>query len=161
MDRKKMLIVSLSIVALAVAMMAVYPAVSASQSSNWKGNQNVLPPWGNGNAETVPNGWPRWMVHGRGCFGLLEVSEAFKNKALDIAKSDKDVQSLLNDGYSVTGVRPVVKAVVGEDGSVTMKATGAILTLSKDSARAIVKVDLENAKVTGITILTKTTITKP
>lgn len=42
-----------------------------------------------------------------------------------------------------------------------MKATGAIVTLSKESTRVIVKVDIENAKVTEIVTFTETTITKP
>ncbi|MCS7131301.1 MAG: hypothetical protein NZ934_01010, partial [Hadesarchaea archaeon] len=59
------------------------------------------------------------------------------------------------------GVRPIVKAIVKEDGSITMKAIGAIIVLRKDSASAIVKVDVENAKVTEIVTFTKTVITKP
>ena len=39
-----------------------------------------------------------------------------------------------------------------------MKATDAVVTLSKESA---VKVNVENAKVTEIVTFTKTTITKP
>lgn len=62
---------------------------------------------------------------------------------------------------SIINVRPVVKTIVGDDGSVTMKATGAIVTLSKESTRVIVKVDVENAKVTEIVTFTETTITKP
>ena len=100
------------------------------------------------------------MMRGQGCFGLIEVSEGFKDKVINIAKSDEDVQNLLNDGYVITNVRPIVKTIVGDDGSVMMKATDAIVTLNKESARAIVKVDVENAKVTEIVTFTKTTITK-
>jgi len=159
-DRKKMLIASLSIatIAVAVAIIVTYPTVSAASLFI---EQNNPPAWNNGNLGIVPNGWPHKMMRGQGCFGFFEVSEGFKDKVLSIAKSDKDVQNLLNDGYSVIGVRPIVKAIVGDDGSVTMKATGAIVVLSKDSARTFVKVDVENSKVTEIITLTKTVITKP
>ncbi|MCS7135846.1 MAG: hypothetical protein RMJ14_04140 [Nitrososphaerota archaeon] len=162
MDRKKMLIVLLSTVAVAVmvAVTATYPVVSATAPlTNVK--QTGLPVLDNGNPETVPNVWPYKMMRLQGCFGFVEVSEGFKERVLSIAKSDEDVQNLINDGYNIVGVRPIVKTIVEEDGSITKKATGAIVTLNKDSARAIVKVDVENAKVTEIVILTETTITKP
>ncbi|MEM3066317.1 MAG: hypothetical protein QXI81_03185 [Nitrososphaerota archaeon] len=158
-----MIIASLSIVAVAIAIMAIYSvAVNATPPFiNGEGNQNGFPALSNGNSEIMPNGLPHKMMLGGGCFGFAEASEGFKDKALNIAKNDEDVQRLLNDGYSVIGIRPIVKAVVEEDGSITMKATGAIVMLRKDSASAIVKVDVENTKVTEIVTLTKTMITKP
>lgn len=159
---RKMLIASLGIVAVAmvVAIMMAYPAVSAA-SLFINGEQNGFPTLSNRNSGIVPNVWLHKMMRGQGCFGLFEVSEGFKDKVLTIAKSDGDVQKLLNDGYSIVNIKPIVKVIVGDDGSVTIKATGAIVTLSKDSARAIVKVDVENAKVTEVITLTKTVITKP
>lgn len=158
MDSKKMLIISLSMVAVAVliAVMVTQPLVSATTLSI-NGGQKNFPAFGNGKPNIMPNGWPHRMM----CFGPIEVSEGFKEKVINIIKSDKDVQNLLNDGYSIINVRPVVKTIVGDDGSVTMKATGAIVTLSKESTRVIVKVDVENAKVTEIVTFTETTITKP
>jgi len=90
------------------------------------------------------------------------VSEEFKEKVISIAKANEDVQNLLNSGYNVTAVRPVIKTVVEGDGSVVMRATGAVITLVKDKmSRATVKVDLENARVTEVTVLTRTVIEKP
>lgn len=90
------------------------------------------------------------------------MSEEFKEKVISIAKADEDVQNLLNSGYNVTAVRPVIKTVVEGDGSVVMRATGAVITLVKDKmSRATVKVDLENARVTEVTVLTRTVIEKP
>ncbi|MDI9619391.1 MAG: hypothetical protein QFX33_01000 [Candidatus Nezhaarchaeota archaeon] len=97
----------------------------------------------------------------RGFCGFLEVSEEFKNKVMGIAESDGNVQDLLNDGYTVASIKPIVKAVVGEDGTVTLKATMAVVTLKKDAAGcAFVKVDVENAKVLEIEIHSKTVIQK-
>ena len=101
-----------------------------------------------------------------GC-GAIEVSEEFKQKVTDIAENDPDVQNLLADGYNVTAVRPIIKSVVDADGYVTSKATSAIVMLQKGtsdtstaSSCASVLVDVENAKVTEIVILTRTVIDK-
>lgn len=102
-----------------------------------------------------------------GGFGVIEVSEEFEQKVTDIAKDDTDVQNLLADGYNVTAIRPRIKTVVDADGCVTTKATSAIVILQKDasdtnsaSGCVSVLVDLENAKVTEIVILTRTVIEK-
>jgi hypothetical protein len=95
-------------------------------------------------------------------FGPVEVSAEFVQNVTNIAKSDADVQNLLADGYNITLVRPVIKSVVDADGYVTAKATSAIVMLQKDtSGRASVFVNLEEGKVTGIVILTRTVIEKP
>jgi len=134
------------------------------------------------NAQTTTNGEQWWscgvgcfignmsmgmrvMPHGmrgQGCYGSIEVSEEFKENVINIAKSDTDVQNLLNQGYNITGVRPIIKTIVEGNGTVITKATSAILMLQKDTTgRAAVTVDVENAKVTEIVILTKTVIQKP
>lgn len=135
---------------------------------------SVSLPFPTGNSWKVFKGWsdtsltansPRRLRGGFGCqviCGPVEVSEEFKSKVIDIVKADQDVQNLLNNGYNITVVKPVVKTVVEGDGEVVMKATGAIVMLVKDRmSHATVKVDLENAKVTEVTILTRTVIEKP
>ncbi|MEM3005458.1 MAG: hypothetical protein QXJ79_01950 [Candidatus Bathyarchaeia archaeon] len=95
------------------------------------------------------------------CLPRLEVSEEFKENALSIAEGDPDVKSLLNEGYNVTMIKPIIKAVVQGDGEVTLKATGALLALRKNtSGWANVEVDIEAGKVTRITILSRTLIQK-
>jgi len=108
-------------------------------------------------------GFPGRRGHGwgRGGFMSVTVSQEFKDNVINIAKSDSDVQNLLNDGYNITDVRPIINAMVEADGTVTLKATSAIVMLSKDTTgRATVWVDLEQAKVTRIIILTRTVIEK-
>jgi len=101
-------------------------------------------------------------MRGQGCYGSIEVSEEFKENVINIAKSDTDVQNLLNQGYNVTAVKPIIKTIVEGDGAVVTKATSAILMLEKDTTgRACVWVDLEQGKVTRIEILTITVIEKP
>lgn len=106
---------------------------------------------------------PEMGLEGRLPRGLprLEVSEEFKRKALNIAEGDPDVQNLLREGYNITTVKPIIKAVVQGSGEVTMKASGAILVLRKNtSGLANVEVDIEAGKVTRIIIHSRTVIQK-
>jgi hypothetical protein len=98
---------------------------------------------------------------GEGCYGQIVVSEEFKQKVISIADNDTDVQNLLAQGYNATYVKPIISSVVDGEGVVTTKATSAILILQKDTTgSASVLVDLEQAKVTRIVILTRTVIDK-
>ena len=106
------------------------------------------------------HGGPRGCGMGPG--GAITVSQEYKDKVISIAENDSDVQSLLADGYNVTGVRPIINTVVEADGTVTMKATTAIVMLSQNTTgRAFVTVNVEEGKVTEIVILTRTVIEKP
>jgi heme/copper-type cytochrome/quinol oxidase subunit 2 len=97
----------------------------------------------------------------RGYPPRLEVSEDFKQRVLGIAESDSDVKNLLSEGYNITAIRPIVKAFVQGDGTVTVKATGAVLLLSKDKTGwANVEVDVEAGKVIKIIIHSRTVIQK-
>ena len=92
----------------------------------------------------------------------VEVSAEFEEKVTNITKSDTDVQQLLDEGYNVTRVMPIVKTIIDGDGNVVTKATNATVMLEKDTTgRAIVSVDLEQEQVTQIIILTRTVINKP
>lgn len=92
----------------------------------------------------------------------ITVSQEFKDNVINIAKNDTDVQNLLANGYNITDIRPIIKTTVEADGTVTMKATTAIVMLSQNSTgRATVTVDVDQAKVTRIIILTRTVIEKP
>jgi hypothetical protein len=109
------------------------------------------------------SGGPGFGRHGFGwgC-GNITVSQEYKDKVISIAQNDSDVQSLLAEGYNITGVRPIINTVVEADGTVTMKATTAIVMLEKDTTgRAFVTVNVEEGKVTKIVTLTRTVIEKP
>jgi hypothetical protein len=103
-----------------------------------------------------------WQEFGWG--GNITVSQAYKDNVISIAKNDSDVQNLLAEGYNITGIRPIISTVIEADGTVTMKATTAIVVLEKDttnaSGRAFVTVNVEEGKVTRIEILTRTVIEK-
>jgi len=99
--------------------------------------------------------------NGGGLGGFITVSQGFKDNVINIAKSDSDVQNLLAEGYNITGVRPIISTTVEADGTVTMKATTAIVTMTQNTTgRAFVWVNVEQAKVTRIEILSITVIEK-
>jgi hypothetical protein len=106
-------------------------------------------------------GCPRGMGQDFGGFGAIQVSSEFQQNVTNIAKNDSDVQNLLNNGYNVTSVRPIITSIVDANGNVVTKATSAELMLQKDTTgRASVLVDLNQAKVTKIVTMTRTVITK-
>jgi hypothetical protein len=99
--------------------------------------------------------------HGFGGFGAIEVSEEFEETVTSIAENDTDVQNLIAEGYNVTSVNPIIKTVIDAEGDIVTKASSAVVMLQKDTTGlAYVTVDVEEAKVTQIVILTRTVIEK-
>jgi hypothetical protein len=140
----------------------VYANGSANRTGLWitdtDGTTNAT--WCYGGPFGMPGCFGR-MGHGFGRGNFVTVSEEYKNNAISIAENDSDVQNLLNQGYNITNVRPIINATVEANGTVTMKATTAVVTLEKDATgRAAVWVDIEQAKVTRIEILSITIIDK-
>lgn len=101
--------------------------------------------------------------HGRGMgsMGNIEVSSEYTASVNAILESDSDVQNLISQGYNVAAIRPNVKSVIAADGTITTKATTAnVLLQNGTSGYATVSVDVANAKVTQIVIVTRTVIDK-
>lgn len=123
-------------------------------AANNGGNPTNPGPWG---PELGLRGGGRMM----GGWGReVEVSEAYNETVISIAKSDQDVQNLLAQGYSISAVTPIIKFTVEADDSVVTKASNAIVILEKDTtARAAVWVDIDAKKVTKIVTFT-TTVTE-
>ena len=91
----------------------------------------------------------------------LEVSTEYTANVNAILNNDTDVQNLISQGYNVTSIRPVIKNVIEADGTLSTKATTAIVTLQNGtSGYATARVDITEAKVTQIVILTRTVIDK-
>lgn len=153
-DRSKALIVVLSLVTVAAILGTI--ALTVSAADDGEESSNGFPQWIAGGC-----GWGRGGLRGRGPFGFVEVSEEFEENVLTIAKSDGDVLDLLDEGYSITRVRPLIVTRVEANGDVVTKATSAFVVLEQDTTSiARVWVDLEEAKVTKIVILTRTVIEK-
>jgi hypothetical protein len=129
LDRKNILIV-LSV----VAVVAVLAIVAASFRPALTGTYNV-----------------RYMWSGLEPRGSIQVSKEFRDNVIAIASNDKDVKTLLNEGYNVTGVSPIINYIVNANGDVTMKASNAILLLRKGTTgSAFVYVNVEGEKVTRV-----------
>lgn len=135
---------------------AIAPSSDAFSIRYAKENNETIMPRACGWRRGFGRGW------GRGGFIPVTVSQEFKDNIVNIMQNDTDVQQLLADGYNVTNVRPIISATVEGDGTVTIKATSATVTLRQNTTgRAFVWVDLEEGKVTRIEILTRTLIEKP
>lgn len=125
---RKDILIALSLVALA----AVPVVVALTEAYN--------------GAYHMHNMWIGW-----GPYGSIQVSTEFQNHVISIASNDKDVQTLFNDGYNVTGISPIINYTVSANGDVTMKAANAIVVLRKGTrGSAFVWVNVEGEKVTRI-----------
>lgn len=110
---------------------------------------------------TGEQGFCRGHRGGPGDMRNIEISTEYTETVNTILEADTDVQTLLAEGYNVTHIMPEVKTVIEADATVTTKATTAIVTLQNGtSGLAVVNIDISQAKVTKITILTKTVIDK-
>ena len=110
-------------------------------------------------------GGPGCRGHGAGPMGSsmnnIELSDEYTANVNSTLSNDSDVANLISEGYTVTSIHPVIKNVIEGDGTLSTKATTAIVTMQNgDSGIATVKVDVENSAVTQITIITRTVIDK-
>ncbi len=90
----------------------------------------------------------------------LVVSEEYRERVVQIALRDPDVSRLLEEGYNVTNVKPIVKAYVEADGSVNLRADEALIVLRKDGGVAAVLVSLTEERVTKVVVHTVAVIEK-
>jgi len=173
---KILMISALLVMATVLSGVAVY-AYATSQNNSTTPLSNVA--WYYNGTFPSPQPFFGRGCHGNGGFGgfggfgefgeSLNVSQAFKDNVINIAKSDTDVQNLIANGYNVTSVRPIITGTIGADGTVTLKATSAVVTLTQSTTsqnatstgRALVWVNVEQAKVTKIVTTTRTVIEKP
>ncbi|MCW4030399.1 MAG: hypothetical protein NWE92_12225 [Candidatus Bathyarchaeota archaeon] len=96
-----------------------------------------------------------------GSMSNVEVSEEYNATVTAILENDADVANLISEGYTVTSIHPIIKTVVEGDGTVATTATTAKVTMtSGTTGYATINVDITNAQVTYITIVTKTVIDK-
>ncbi len=173
MSTKSRAVILLSIVVLATVatglVLATQAAANADTSSSSYSNSNVSATTSNSTDENpcIGNGYMlgdfgnHHMMNG---FGTIQVSDEFKQNVTSIAENDSDVQNLLNDGYNITSIKPIITSTVDGNGNVVSQATSAVVILQKDSTDstgvAYVLVDLTQAQVTRIETITRTIIEK-
>lgn len=144
-------------IALAAAVLSASAASAQGFAVKWLPLQRSNGPLDNAVAKAPPACF-KW----RGLWRFVEVSEEFRERVVGVASQDPDVKSLLDEGYQVVDVRPVIKLVVSGDGTVTAKAPSAVLTLRKEDGggRAFVWVDVEQGKVVKVVVCTVKVIEK-
>ena len=159
-------VLAASVVLIAAAAIAVVAAAVYVQARSYP-----APFWSTwmGNNSTAPQGvgkLPAWFQRGfkelKAAVGpRVEVSEEYREKVTYILEQDGDTAKLLEEGYNVTRIRPIIKAYVGPDGAVTLRASQALVTLvKKGSGLAVALVDLDDGKVAKLVLYTKTVIEK-
>jgi hypothetical protein len=136
--------------------------VATSESCS---NATNIPFWGMGGMmmgdQGFGGGHRGWGPRSMGGMGNIEVSSEYTATVNAILNNDTDVQKLITQGYNVTSINPIIKSVIGADGTVTAKATTAMVTLQNGtSGYAVASVDISQAKVTRIVIFTRTVIDK-
>jgi hypothetical protein len=92
--------------------------------------------------------------------GAIQVSPEFIANVTSIANADTDIQNIINQGYNITSINPVISTTIDGNGNIVTKASTADLTLIGTNGRAFAVVDIEQAKVTRIVTLTITEINK-
>jgi hypothetical protein len=152
---KRKALVLLSVIAIAAVMGAIVMTVYSTEDE--ESDNGCMQRFDRRMRGEIKN-W-RMRNRERGSHRFIEVSDEFKENVIDIAEGDEDVQDLLDDGYNITFVRPIIKVVVEGDGSVEARATEAIIRLEKDeSSHAVAWVDLDETSVTKIVMLTRTVV---
>ena len=144
---------------------------TTAATSELNGNATDIPFWGMGGMMMSDQGFGGGPGFGgghggsgpgfMGGMGNIEVSSDYTATVNAVLNNDTDVQNLITQGYNVTSINPIIKTVIGADGTVTAKATTAMVTLQNGtSGYAVASVDISQAKVTQIVILTRTVIDK-
>jgi len=147
MANRKTIILTSTIIILAAIITAQAINVYANQTIQGNLKPNLKWPWTNGKGKIAPR--------------QIEVSEEYKQKVVSIAQNDPDIKNLINNGYNITAIKPIIKATIKADGTIELKASKAIITLMKSKTeRATALVDLEQGKITKIIITTLTIIEK-
>jgi hypothetical protein len=162
MERKVKTLMISTVLVLAVLSGIAVMAYANGGTNSTSTAANVVYDYGDGHCGGGPRAFFGRQGGGCGRGEFISVSQEYKDNVINITKSDPDVQKLLADGYNITGVRPMINATVEADGTVAMKATNAVVTLSQNTTcRAFVWVNVEQARVTRIEILAITVIEKP
>ncbi len=142
-------------------------STSSTTATASDSNASNLQLWGMNGMMTGDQGFGGAMGPGRGHGGFMggmgniEVNSEYTANVTAILNSDTDIANLITQGYNVTSINPMVKNVIEGDGTIATQATTAIVTLQNGtSGYATAYVDLSQAKVTQIVIVTRAVIDK-
>ena len=125
------------------------PAAPPAQPLGHRGGPHG---WGHPPAPWAPSRHPgRHLGHGP----RIVVSQEYVNRVKAILEADNETAALLNQGYNLTKVKPIVQLYVQGDGTVVAKAAKAVAVLTYrepgyGAGKAVVLVDVEQGKVLRI-----------
>lgn len=92
-----------------------------------------------------------WFKCKPGLFGgLIQISPEYNETVTSILSTNSDVKSLLDQGYVVASVRPVITAYVQGDGTIAFRAEKAVVILTNGNTTATYVVDIASRSVTHI-----------
>lgn len=78
----------------------------------------------------------------------IEVSPEYNSTVMSILEANPETKQLLDQGYSVAWIRPILKVYIGAGGDVTLKATQATVALTNKTAVYVYLVDIVDKTVT-------------
>lgn len=149
-------------VAVAAAALAAF-ALAGSYSLKWASRlqrqaEEIRPGVWNVTLPRLKGRGPRgWGIAGR---GFVQVSTDYENTVLTILRNDPDASKLLQEGFNVTTIKPIITLLVSGTGDVALRAKQALVLLRGPSGFACVLVDVHQGKVIEIVTVTRTVITK-
>lgn len=94
----------------------------------------------------------------RKCFGCklgplrstFQISAEYNETINEVLRANDDTCNLLNQGYRVVLIRPIVKAYVQGDGTVSLRGPQAIVVLSNNSTAAVYLINVDTREVTHV-----------
>ncbi|MEM0217455.1 MAG: hypothetical protein QXM73_01725 [Candidatus Nezhaarchaeales archaeon] len=90
--------------------------------------------------------------------GTIQISSEYNETVMNILSTNSDARSLLDQGYRVVSMRPLVTAYVQGDGTVSFKAEKAVVILSNGNVVVAYIVDVVSRSVTHIATINVGTI---
>lgn len=141
-------LIAVVIVALIGLIAGGFLVAYAQSGTNNKVNSTAGAPVGS-LALTKVHKWAWRVKWGAPVMWGVEVSPEYNSTVMAILRSSSETSSLLNEGYYVVSIKPVVKAYISGNGDITLKAAQAVVTLTNgDNAVYVYLVDITNSTVT-------------
>ena len=81
---------------------------------------------------------------------MFEVSPEYNQTVMRVLTSNTETKGLLDQGYKVVSIRPIVKAYVQGDGTIVFKAGQALVVLSNGNTTVTYLIDIGSGTVTHI-----------
>lgn len=149
MDVKKA-IVLVTVIAVMVAVGSGYVMSAYAQESNNNATTNT-------NSATPRMPWMPFEhkkfekgLRGGLRIPVIEVSPEYNSTVINVLRSNTETSQLLDRGFSVKAINPLIRAYVGANGEVTLKATQAVVVLTNGTVAYTYLVDISNNAVTLI-----------